>query len=104
MKVLELNQKILRLLGLCLEHNATQRELYLSAFANVCILAINLVLIEFSGMFFYNSSDRMGKATFSILQIVASVEKTGTYVSYMLNKNAICACFDKLQELVNESV
>lgn len=89
MKVLELNQKILRLLGVCLERNATQKEWRESAFANVFVLASLAAILGNNAMYFYVNLENMGEAIFSLMLLVAFAAVTGTYASFMLNKNVI---------------
>lgn len=103
MEVLNLNRKILRLLGMCLKRDAMRREFYLSAFANVCILAIILIFIGESVMFFFNNLDDIRAALFSLMQAVALIQICGAYVSLISNKNAIFDFFDELQRLTNDS-
>lgn len=104
MKVLELNQKILRLLGVCLERNATQKERQQSAFANVFVLASFAAILGNNAMYFYVNLGNMAEAIFSLMLLVAFVAVTATYASFMLNKNVICEFFDELQGFVNESM
>lgn len=103
MKVLDLNRKFLRLLGMCLNRDATRREFYFSAFANVFMLTIYFAYIGSSAMFFINNLDNMGEAIYSLMQVVAVVAISGTYVSFVSNKNTTFDFFDELQQFVNES-
>lgn len=90
-------------IGVYLDRNAPRGETSISAMANVLILAINFIIIEFSVMSFYDKLDNMGEAIYALMQIVAFVQSTGTYISFALNKYAIFDCFAELQELINES-
>lgn len=103
MNVLKLNRKIFRFLGLCLERNATRREFYRSALANVFILASLVVILVNSAMYFFVNLENTGDAIYSLMQIVGYAAITGTYASFMMNNNTIYDFFDELQEFVNES-
>lgn len=104
MQVLELNRKILRLLGLCLECNATRRELYRSAFVNVVILASYFGILFTSATFVYDNYDNLSEAVYGLMQMVGYAAITGSYVSFMLNKIGVFDFFNELQGFVTESI
>lgn len=106
MQVLELNRKILRLLGMCLERDATRREFYLSVFANMVIVVVMLFNFEIDTAFFYDNLEKnnnIGDAIHVLMQIVGTVQATGIYISFILNKKTIFDFFDELQKFVDES-
>lgn len=104
MNVLQLNQRVLRALGICLERNAMPKQYWLSVFANGLILASFYIHFANSAMYFYyNWHSNMGSAIFSLMQMVALTSVTGTYSSIVANKNTVADFFNELQEFVDES-
>lgn len=105
MAVLQLNRKFLRFVGVFLERDATQREVLLSAFANVFVLTLFFMIIEYSAMYFYRNLERkLADAIFSLMPIGGFLALTGTYVSFIFNKYAIADFYDELEEFMNESM
>lgn len=88
---------------MCLEDDASPTQYCFSVFLNVFIVLTQVAIIEYSAAYFYyNVGNNLGEAIFSLMPAVGAVAITGTYVSFMLNKNAIFNFFDELLEFVNE--
>lgn len=103
MKVLELNRKILRWLGMCLERDASHRDYYQSFLTNLFFLALFSIYIQESALYFFNNMDKMSEAVTALMVAIAFFQLAGIYISFIWNKSEIFDFFGELQQFVDES-
>lgn len=105
MKVLQLNRKILKLLGVCLERDAMLSDFFLSGLVNVLVLTTQFAIIEYSAVYFYrNVGIHLGDALFSLMPVVGFLAISSSYASFTLNKFKVSDFLDELQVFVDESM
>lgn len=106
MKVLHLNEKILKLAGLCLERTATRKDFFFSILSNIVITAtiFFFTLISIPTFIIQKENNDITNYLFTLLQIIAIAPASLSYLCFAWNKNKTQHLFSVIQSIVDQSM